>query len=293
MNRVRLASVVLGFGVWLAVGCTDDDDGPGTSASGGKGAGGHAGVSGKGVAGRSGSAGLGTPAGAGGAAGVAGSATGAGGSSAGRAGSAGGGSGGIAGICPNETPPHKLNDTCPLVRSPSGPPYPDQDTLTSTCSKADDAAACAGFECGEPWSPFDENICFRPACYGNSDCAADQRCAVPAFFGKGGCVPSGYGDMNLDDCLECISSVTGDCSRHGFCLSQTEYPPANDCDTTGKSCSELEQWLQQFELYPGSDQAMDLQDAIAACRTKLEHALAKCSGTGGSAGAAGAGGQAG
>ncbi len=234
----------------------------------------------------SGHAGLGALAGQGGTGGVSGGVGGASGGAAGRGGSAGGGIGGSGATCPNETPLHKINDACPMVKAPDG--SGTHDTQSSTCSAADEAAICANLECGKPWSPLDENHCFRAACYASSECGVDQRCVIPLFFGQIDCVPSGYGDLNLDDC-ECTSSVTGDCESHGFCLPAADYPPDLDCETAGKSCYELTQWLDAFAFTTGPKQTEDLAEAVVACRMKVEHALMQCpgAGTGGGGGAAG------
>ncbi len=264
MKSVGSSAVVLMVGAWLVAAC----------------------------GGMAGHAGLGAAAGNGGTAGIGGSAGSARGGIAGRGGSASGGIGGLGGMCQNETPLHKINDTCPMVNTPDG--SGTHDTQTSTCSTADEAAACANLECGKPWSPLDENHCFRAACHASSDCGAEQRCVIPLFFGQLDCVPSGYGNLSLDDC-ECTFGVTGDCGDHGFCLPGADYPPDQDCQTAGKTCYELTQWLDAFALTTGPDQKEDLADAVVACHMKVERALAQCSGggTGGGAGAAGEAGQAG
>jgi hypothetical protein len=95
----------------------------------------------------------------------------------------------------------------------------------SALSAPHELTQSSGTSCGEPWSPFDEDGCFR----------------------------------------------TG--------LLESAYPAASDCATEDESCDELASWLPWFELYalPSTGETTDLEDALIACRTKIETALSVCS----------------
>jgi hypothetical protein len=164
----------------------------------------------------------------------------------------------------------------------------EDDTLSSTCGESLEQV-CEWLHCGEPWSPFDEAGCYRGACFASSECASDQRCVAPPLLGRDECVPSGYTDLSLGSDCECNFGVTGDCATHGYCLSEADFPAANDCDTREKSCDDLEWWLAAFGFYdlPSSGDTTDLQDALSECRAKIENALTVCDG--GAAGSGGAG----
>lgn len=282
MKSAKFLLVVLGAGAWLAFGCGGDDDAGGrtSGAAGASTSGGAGGTSGKGSAGV---AGL-TPRG-----GNAGSA----GNSArgGNAGTAGRGDGaGNGGVCSNEMPRHKLNDACPTVTTASGS-YGD--TLTTDCNTL--AEACQALHCGEPQSAFDENGCYRNACYTSASCASGERCVAPVLLGQTDCVPSTYGDWGLDSGCECNFKTTSDCSENGYCLPAADYPVANDCVTTGKTCDELGAWASALEFFdlPGLIDRTDLQDALITCESKIAQAVAVCSGESGGGGMGGADGTAG
>jgi hypothetical protein len=160
-------------------------------------------------------------------------------------------------------------------------PGSEGDTLTSTCDSSLEEV-CGWLDCGEPWSQFDENGCYRTACSNSSACGAGERCIVPLLLGHTECLPSGYTDLSLGSDCECTFGVTGDCGTHGFCLPEADHPPTDDCDLSEKNCDELSLWLSPFELYslPSTGETTDVEDALSACRTQIETALAACSGEG-------------
>ena len=278
MKGARFVFVVLGAGAWLAFGCGSDDDAS-APASGGKGtAGANARGGAGGVSGSAGASGVGAHGGNAGSAGV----------SAGAAGR--GGSAGAGGMCANEVPRHKIGDACPTVTTAAGD-YGD--TLTTNCGSSEEA--CKMLDCGEPWSAFDENGCYRKACYTSASCASGERCVAPILVGQTSCISSTYGDLSLDSGCECVFAESGDCSENGYCLPLADYPPANDCVTAGKTCDELIAWATTFEFFnlPGLIDTTDLQDAFIACQAKVEKALGACPGESGFGGSAGEGGMAG
>jgi hypothetical protein len=273
----------------LAAACgNDSDDSPAAGGSkagaGGSKAGATGSNAGAGTGGTAG-AGMGGTVGAGrGGAGNAGVPAASGGVSAGS-----GGAGASGGLCASEVAPHPVGTGCAVVPTASGM----RDTLMSRCSSADDRAACVNLHCGEPWSAFDANGCFRTTCHASSECASDERCVAPVLLGQLNCVASGYTDLSLGSDCTCNFGDTGDCSDTGYCLAGVEHPLASDCDLTGQSCAELAVWASTLELFglPGS--GTDLQEALVLCRDKVERAIAACSGDGGASGEGGASGMTG
>jgi len=170
-------------------------------------------------------------------------------------------------------PERKLNDACPTVTTANGP----ADTLLSTCSNPLDEV-CEWLDCGEPWSRFDANACFRPACRSSAECGPGERCAAVTLFGQPPCVSSSLTDLRVGSDCECNFGETGDCSDHGYCLAEAEHPAANDCETAGKTCTELERWRAFFEGLPVSGNPTDFEQAQLDCRDKLEQAMGDCSG---------------
>lgn len=73
---------------------------------------------------------------------------------------------------------------------------------------------CKAYDCGDPWSWFDEMGCMRQPCQPDGDaCPEGEYCYVPAT--DGGCVSSGLGCSDGDATCEC--GGTDDCGG-SFCL---------------------------------------------------------------------------
>ncbi len=96
------------------------------------------------------------------------------------------------------------------------------------------------------------------------------------------------------ECAQCSCSASADCAQVAYCLPAADYPPSEECDLSGMSCSDLTQFLFDLDL---TDYEGDVAAALAACHAKVADRIAECDGGagngGGGAGGGGAGGEAG
>lgn len=83
---------------------------------------------------------------------------------------------------------------------------------------------CSNSDCGDPFSPFDDDGCLRRSC----PCADDELCITPAQWG--GCVSSSTSCSETDNGCECTSDP--DCGG-SHCIPADEVPevPCSDFDS--------------------------------------------------------------